>query len=109
MTGPRHTETIDDVLGALREVVDDCIGTGSRIGYFAALYRQVALAVKRAIDDGVFDDGERMSRLEPPSPTATSRRCTPGARTGGRAGAGAPPTAPPTTTAPCSFSTSPWA
>ena len=64
MTGPRHAETIDDVLGALREVVDDCIGTGSRIGYFAALYRQVTLAVKRAIDDGVFDDGERMSRLD---------------------------------------------
>jgi hypothetical protein len=64
MTGPRHAETIDDVLGALGEVVDDCIGTGSRIGYFAALYRQVTLAVKRAIDDGVFDDGERMGRLD---------------------------------------------
>jgi hypothetical protein len=64
MTGPRHAETMDDVLGALREMVDDCIGTDSRIGYFAARYRQVALAVKRAIDDGVFDDGERMSRLD---------------------------------------------
>jgi hypothetical protein len=36
MTGPRHAETIDDVLGALREAVDGCIGTGSRIGCFAA-------------------------------------------------------------------------
>jgi hypothetical protein len=64
MTGPRHTETIEDVLEALREVVDESVAAGRRIGYFAALYRQVTVAIARAIDDGVFDDGQRMSRLD---------------------------------------------
>ncbi|MFD2090572.1 DUF5995 family protein [Blastococcus deserti] len=64
MTGPRRAETIDDVLEALREVVDDSLAAGSRVGYFAALYRQVTVAVARGIDEGVFDDGERMSRLD---------------------------------------------
>ena len=62
MTAPRHAETIDDVLRLLREVVDEAVDDGDRIGYFAALYRQVTVAVARAIDDGVFDDPERMSR-----------------------------------------------
>lgn len=64
MTGPRHTETIDDVLEALREVIDDSLRTDSRVGYFAALYRQVTRAIAQGIEDGVFDDGERMSRLD---------------------------------------------
>jgi hypothetical protein len=64
MTGPRHAETIHDVLEGLGEVVDDCVATGSRIGYFAGLYRQVTVGVARGIEDGVFDDGERMSRLD---------------------------------------------
>jgi Family of unknown function (DUF5995) len=64
MTGPRQAETIDDVLEALHEVVSDSVAGASRIGYFAALYRQVTLGIRRAIDDGVFDDGERMSRLD---------------------------------------------
>ena len=63
MTGPRHTETIEDVLEALREVVDDSAADESRVGYFAALYRQVTVGIARAIDAGAFDDGERMSRL----------------------------------------------
>ena len=62
MTGPRHAEhDRTTCLGALREVVDDCVGTGSRIGYFAALYRQVTLAGSA---DGRFDDGERLSRFD---------------------------------------------
>ncbi len=66
MTGPRRAETIDDVLEALREVIDESVAAGSRVGYFAALYRQVTVAVARGIDEGVFDDGERMSRLDAP-------------------------------------------
>jgi len=64
MTAPRQAETIDDVLALLREVVDESIATADRIGYFAALYRHVTGSVARAIDDGVFEDGERMSRLD---------------------------------------------
>jgi Family of unknown function (DUF5995) len=64
MTAPRQADTIDDVLALLQEVVDESIATADRIGYFAALYRHVTAAVARAIDDGVFEDGERMSRLD---------------------------------------------
>lgn len=64
MTAPRRAETIEDVLRLLREIVDESIRAGSRIGYFAALYRQITVAVARAIEDDVFDDGERMSRLD---------------------------------------------
>ncbi len=63
-TAPPELGTIDDVLVALRAVVDDAVATDSRAGYFAALYRQVTVEVARAIDDGRFDDGERMSRLD---------------------------------------------
>jgi hypothetical protein len=62
MTSP--VQTIDEVLAALRAVVDAAVATGSRNGYFAALYHQVTAAVARGIDRGVFDDGERMSRFD---------------------------------------------
>lgn len=61
---PGDPTDIGGVLAALRTVVDEAAGTGSRIGYFAALYRQVTLAVAQAIADGVFDDGARLSRLD---------------------------------------------
>jgi hypothetical protein len=64
MSAPRHTETIEDVLAVLREVVDEAVAGARRTGYFAALYRQITVAVARAIEDGAFDDGERMSRLD---------------------------------------------
>lgn len=55
---------IDGVLAELRTVVDRAEAAGDRIGLFAALYRQVTLAVAKAITDGVFDDGPRMNRLD---------------------------------------------
>jgi len=64
MSAPRPAETIDEVLALLRVVVDEAIAAGSRTGFFAALYRQITVGVARAIDGGVFDDGERMSRLD---------------------------------------------
>jgi hypothetical protein len=56
--------TIDDVLAELRTVVDDCVAGATRLGLFATVYRQVTAAVARAIDDGVFDDAERLSRFD---------------------------------------------
>jgi hypothetical protein len=35
-----------------------------RLGLFAALYRQVTIAVKQGIDEGRFEDGARMERLD---------------------------------------------
>lgn len=55
---------IDDVLAALRTVVDDAARTGNRIGLFAAVYRQVTAAIARGIADGRFDDADRLDRFD---------------------------------------------
>jgi hypothetical protein len=55
---------IDEVITALDAVVDRSLAERSRVGYFAAMYRQVTLAVKRGIEDGLFEDGPRMSRFD---------------------------------------------
>jgi hypothetical protein len=55
--------TIDEVVDRLGEVVDRCQAEGSRIGYFAAVYRQMTVAVRQAMAAGAFDDGPRMDRL----------------------------------------------
>jgi hypothetical protein len=52
------------VLHLLRGVVDDCVAGATRIGLFASVYRQVTAAVARGITEGVFDDGERLSRFD---------------------------------------------
>jgi hypothetical protein len=57
-------ETITDVLGALDGVIARAIDRGSRLGYFAVLYRKVTARVAEGIAGGVFEDGERMERLD---------------------------------------------
>jgi Family of unknown function (DUF5995) len=61
---PGVAQTIDDILDALDMVIARAIEVGSRVGYFAALYRKVTAKVKEGIDAGFFDDGERMQRLD---------------------------------------------
>lgn len=56
--------TIDGVLAGLDEVIDRSRREGSRMGYFPALYRTVTAAVKRGVEQGYFDDGERMERFD---------------------------------------------
>jgi hypothetical protein len=56
--------TIDEVIGRLDEIVGWARGQGSRLGYFAALYRQVTRRVKARIEEGFFEDGGRMERLD---------------------------------------------
>lgn len=56
--------TIDDVIVRLTALIDECREDESRIGYFAALYRRITIAVKAAIADGTFEDGPRMERLD---------------------------------------------
>jgi len=55
---------IDEVVTALDHVVAAAIADRSRIGFFAALYRQVTLRIRQGIADGFFDDGPRMDRLD---------------------------------------------
>jgi hypothetical protein len=44
--------------------VREAIRAGDRVGYFAALYRQVTVEVRTAIHGGLFDDGARMDRFD---------------------------------------------
>lgn len=56
--------SIDDVLARLDDVLVGARRHRSRLGYFAALYRDVTARVKAAIEDGTFDDAARMERLD---------------------------------------------
>lgn len=56
--------TIDEVIARLEAIIEDSIARGDRLGYFAALYNRVTEAVKAAIANGEFQDGQRMERLD---------------------------------------------
>lgn len=55
---------IDEVLTQLAVIVESSKQRRSRLGYFATLYRQVTLEIKRGIVEGRFDDGPRMDRFD---------------------------------------------
>jgi hypothetical protein len=57
-------KTIDEVIQQLDDIIDWAHIHKSRLGYFAALYRNVTLKVKEGIGDGFFEDGERMEHLD---------------------------------------------
>jgi hypothetical protein len=57
-------QTIDEVITQLSEIIDRSRRESSRLGYFAALYREVTISVKQGILNGRFDDGARMERLD---------------------------------------------
>jgi Family of unknown function (DUF5995) len=59
-----YPTNIADVLVALDKIIADSIHTQSPKGYFAALYRSVTAAVKKGIEQGHFEDGARMERLD---------------------------------------------
>jgi hypothetical protein len=63
MSSGRHDQTIEDVLTALDAIIARAIQEGSRVGYFAAIYRKVTTKVAEGIATGFFDDGPRMRRL----------------------------------------------
>jgi hypothetical protein len=52
-----------EALERLSTIVGEARQAESRLGFFAALYRQVTVAVIQGIEAGVFDDAARMSRL----------------------------------------------
>ena len=56
--------TIQEVLDQLDVVVAEARREGSRLGYFAAMYRAVTAEVQRGIAGGRFADGARMERLD---------------------------------------------
>lgn len=64
MTPPFVARNIDEVLAGLGTLIEASKARGDRLGYFAALYRQVTSEVKRGIADGRFEDGPRMDRFD---------------------------------------------
>jgi hypothetical protein len=56
--------TVEEVLAALEAIIVRSKEEGSRLGYFAAIYRKVTAKVLEGIESGFFDDAERMRRLD---------------------------------------------
>ena len=56
--------TIDGVIAALQDIIDDSIKTGSRLGYFAALYKRMTMAIRDGMLTGRFQDNARIERLD---------------------------------------------
>jgi hypothetical protein len=56
--------TIDEVITQLEKLIEECISTNNRIGYFASLYYKVTVRVKEGILNNEFEDGPRMERLD---------------------------------------------
>ncbi|KFA93861.1 DUF5995 family protein, partial [Archangium violaceum] len=61
---PTPAQNINGVISQLETIIDECVATGDRLGYFAALYNRVTLAVRDGIQKNQFDDGQRMERLD---------------------------------------------
>jgi hypothetical protein len=57
-------DTIDGVVQSLDRIIAQSKRDKSRLGYFPSLYRKVTIHVKQGIIDGLFDDEERMERLD---------------------------------------------
>lgn len=60
---PRAT-TLDDVVETIGTVIDWSIGASNRLGYFAALYKRITIAVRTAVAHDTFEDGPRMERFD---------------------------------------------
>ena len=60
---PKVTK-LDEVVEAIGAIIDWSIGASSRLGYFAALYKRITIAVRTALEQGAFEDGPRMQRLD---------------------------------------------
>jgi hypothetical protein len=61
---PPTPATIDDVIARLTAIIDESRKAQSPIGYFAALYRRITMAVNQSIARKEFDDNERMDRID---------------------------------------------
>jgi len=59
-----RAETIDEIIQSLDKIIEWSKKDKRRLGYFAALYQKVTIQVKEGIRKGLFEDGERMERLD---------------------------------------------
>lgn len=57
-------KTIDEVIASLEQIISDSISNNTRFGFFATLYLKVTKAVKQGIENGQFQNGDRMEKLD---------------------------------------------
>jgi hypothetical protein len=55
---------IDHVVDAIEGIVQWTIANASRLGYFAALYKRITIAIRTAIAENKFENGPRMERFD---------------------------------------------
>jgi hypothetical protein len=55
---------IDRVVDAIEGIVEWSMANASRLGYFAALYKKITIAIRTAIAEHKFEDGPRMERFD---------------------------------------------
>jgi hypothetical protein len=60
----RHADTFAEATASLDRLIDWSHDACSRVGYFAALYKRINLAIQQATEEGSFSDAERMQRLD---------------------------------------------
>jgi hypothetical protein len=58
------TSRLDAVVSQLDVVIEWSIAASSRLGYFAALYKRITIAVGAAVKNGAFQDGPRMELFD---------------------------------------------
>ena len=56
--------TIGEVVEAIESIIDWSISVSSRLGYFAALYKRITIAIGAAVSQGMFEDAPRMQRFD---------------------------------------------
>lgn len=59
-----QANTISEVISILDTVIADCKEKGSRLGYFAVLYKLMTQAIVKGMDDHLFEDAARMEKLD---------------------------------------------
>ncbi|RYF99150.1 MAG: hypothetical protein EOO02_17480 [Chitinophagaceae bacterium] len=59
-----QANTISEVITILDTIIAGCKQRGSRLGYFATLYKLMTVAVADGISNNLFQDGARMERLD---------------------------------------------
>ncbi len=57
-------QTVKDVIAALDTIIQRSYDKASRLGYFAALYRRVTVAVREGIGSGRFQNGPLMEKFD---------------------------------------------
>ena len=58
-----EANNIGEVIQGLDTIIERAKETNSRVGFFAALYRQVTLKIEQRISEGQFDNNVRMSEF----------------------------------------------